>query len=64
MARTTERAENSVAERLRLESKLREVELDLATKNERIVKAEESFKSQRERLSEQEKLYTNPTAAV
>jgi DNA recombination protein RmuC len=54
VARTTERAENSVAERLRLESKLREVELDLATKNERIVKAEESFKSQRERLSEQE----------
>ena len=54
VARTTERAENSAAERLRLEAKLREVELDLATKNERIVKAEESFKSQRERLSEQE----------
>ena len=54
VARTTERAENSAAERLRLEAKLREVELDLAAKNERIVKAEESFKSQRERLSEQE----------
>ena len=54
VARITERAENSAAERLRLEVKLREVELDLAAKNERIVKAEESFKSQRERLSEQE----------
>jgi DNA recombination protein RmuC len=54
VARTTERAENSATERLRLEVKLREVELDLAAKNERIVKAEESFKSQRERLSEQE----------
>ena len=54
VARITERAENSAAERLRLEVKLREVELDLAAKNERIVKAEESFKSQRERLGEQE----------
>jgi len=54
VARTTERAENSATERLRLEARLREVEADLAAKNERIVKAEESFKSQRERLSEQE----------
>jgi DNA recombination protein RmuC len=54
VARTTERAENSSAERMRLEARLREVEADLLAKNERIVKAEEAFKSQRERLSEQE----------
>ncbi|MFM6954576.1 MAG: DNA recombination protein RmuC [Sphingobacteriaceae bacterium] len=54
VARTTERAENSASERQRLESRLREVEIDLAAKNERIVKAEEAFKSQRERLAEQE----------
>jgi DNA recombination protein RmuC len=54
VARTTERAENSTAERMRLETRLREVEADLLAKNERIVKAEEAFKSQRERLSEQE----------
>lgn len=54
VARTTERAENSGTERQRLEIRLREVEADLSAKNERIVKAEEAFKSQRERLSEQE----------
>lgn len=54
VARTTERAENSGTERQRIENRLREVELDLASKNERIVKAEEAFKSQRERLTEQE----------
>lgn len=54
VARTTERAENSGLERQRLEIRLREVEADLSAKNERIVKAEEAFKSQRERLSEQE----------
>lgn len=54
VARTTERAENSGTERQRLENRLRDVELDLASKNERIVKAEEAFKSQRERLTEQE----------
>lgn len=54
VARTTERAENSGTERQRLENRLREVELNLASKNERIVKAEEAFKSQRERLTEQE----------
>ena len=54
VARTTERAENSAAERLRLEAKLLGVEVDLVAKNERIIKAEGAFKSQRERLGEQE----------
>lgn len=53
-AKATERAEGLSAERERLEIKLNEVSAELGVERGRMAKAEEAFKAQRERLTEQQ----------